>query len=406
MTRCILRSRVVNGDYGCLAWPLWCAASAIAKMGGLKIFYIHGGGDTVGGIETYIAGSLRYHKLYEPYIGIVRYGRFFEYIKNMGFINLIDLKGGRLREIPKTLRSIYSAVRFIRNNDIRLLIAHGTHSWVFGGIISNICGVKSVFYVQGDIKKSDFGDLISGAGLRIKPTIYIANSEFTAKSVKQFLRGEVRVNHLASDIFEFDKIDELEARARLRAEFNIPEKRKVFSIIGRIQKWKGQDTTILAFKNMRHKDKACLMVVGDCTFKGDEPFYKHLKEISRNDDSIIFTGFRKDVPYIMKGSDGIIHASREAEPFGVVVVEGMMARKPVIATAHGGPLEIIENGKDGFLFNPEDYKGLAGIMDTLVEDECLRKRVSEEAYNKAKSKYTMEVSVARLEKIISDVIGI
>jgi glycosyltransferase involved in cell wall biosynthesis len=86
-------------------------------------------------------------------------------------------------------------------------------------------------------------------------------------------------------------------------------------------------------------------------------------------------------------------------------VEGMMSRKPVIATAHGGPLEIIGSGKNGFLFKPDGYRELAELMDKLVEDEHLRERISEEAYKKAKAGYSMEASVGRLEAIISEVVG-
>jgi len=176
----------------------------------------------------------------------------------------------------------------------------------------------------------------------------------------------------------------------------------IFSIIGRIQRWKGQDTAIAAFKNMRHKEKTRLMIVGDVTFKSDLMFYNDLKDLSKKEkDGIIFTGFREDIPYIMKGSDVILNISRNPEPFGIVIVEGMMARKPVIATKQGGPLEIVKSSIDGFLVEPNDYIELAKLMDRLVEDQELVKKISENGYKKAKTKFTMQVSVERLEKILS-----
>jgi len=367
-----------------------------------RIFYIHGGGDVIGGIETYLARSVKHHKLFEPYIGVVKRGKVFEYIRETGFNNLIDLKGGKLKEIPKTVRAIYNAVRFIKEKKIELLVANGLHSWIYGGIIAKTSGIKSVFYVHADIKREDFKTFISGISLRIMPTLYIANSEFTAESIRRLLKRKTEVSTPASDIQKFDSIYEDEAKRKLREEFNIPENIFIFSIIGRIQRWKGQDTAIAAFKNMRHKEKTRLMIVGDVTFKSDLMFYNDLKDLSKKEkDGIIFTGFREDIPYIMKGSDVILNISRNPEPFGIVIVEGMMARKPVIATKQGGPLEIVKSSIDGFLVEPNDYIELAKLMDRLVEDQELVKKISENGYKKAKTKFTMQVSVERLEKILS-----
>ena len=82
-----------------------------------NIFYIHGGGDTIGGLETYLAQSLKHHEKYKPYLGIVKKGRFTDYIKELGIENVINLDGGRLRELHKTLKAVLSAVKFIKKNN-------------------------------------------------------------------------------------------------------------------------------------------------------------------------------------------------------------------------------------------------------------------------------------------------
>ncbi|BGE86677.1 MULTISPECIES: glycosyltransferase [Methylosinus] len=55
----------------------------------------------------------------------------------------------------------------------------------------------------------------------------------------------------------------------------------------------------------------------------------------------------------MSAVDMVLHTSIAPEPFGRVIVEGMMAQKPVIATAAGEALEIIENGVTGMLVECE-----------------------------------------------------
>ena len=366
-----------------------------------KIFYIHGGGDTIGGIETYLMYSLKSHKIYEPYLGIIRYGKYFEYLKKNGVKNLIDLKGGRLREIFKTIRAIYNGVKFVKKNKIKLIISHGAHSWIFGGIISKIAGVKSVFYLAGDIKSSDFKELITGISLRIKPDLYVANSKFVAKSIEKFLSKNYKINYLGVDEKLFEDLNEKEARKRLENEFNFSSEKIIISLIGRIQIGKGQDIAINAYKLMRNKNKCVLLIVGEPTFDKDKEFISYLREISKDEKNIIFTGARTDIPLVMKGSDIILHTPRFPESFGLVIVEGMLSKKPVIASSLGGACEIIENGKDGFLVEPENFKELSNLMDLLVENPDLRKKIGMEGYKKAKSKFTASISIKNLEEIIS-----
>ncbi len=60
----------------------------------------------------------------------------------------------------------------------------------------------------------------------------------------------------------------------------------------------------------------------------------------------------------MKAVDIVVHTSIAPEPFGRVIVEGMLARKPVIATRAGGALETIDEGVTGLLVAPGDVAAL------------------------------------------------
>lgn len=369
-----------------------------------RIIYIHGGGDTIGGIETYIVNCLFHHKIYKPYLGIIKKGKFSDYALESGFKNIVLLNGGRIRELYKSIRAIINAVIFIKKNKIELVIAHGTHSWIFGWIIALFSNSKSIFYLQGQIEKNSYRNLLTGIGLRLIPTIYVTNSEFTANSLRKHSLNKIYVNYLSSDIETFDNIDALDARKILLDEFNIPYNNIIFTIVGRIQEWKGQDTVIKSFGKLRNDKNVKLLIVGDYSFEKDKIYYNNLISLANNNKNIIFTGFRKDIPIIMKGSDVIIHASKEPEPFGIVIVEAMMSKKPVIATSHGGPLEIINNKKTGLLFNPEDSETLTECMDNLIVNEKQRSKLAESAYKVSKKKFTMSVSVSNLENIIDTII--
>ena len=94
-----------------------------------------------------------------------------------------------------------------------------------------------------------------------------------------------------------------------------------------------------------------------------------------------------------------MHASVEPEPFGLVLVEAMAAGKPVVATAQGGPLEIVEEGITGFLVPPGDAEALAGALGKLLADEGLGRRMGEAGRQRAWERFSVERMVRELEEV-------
>jgi glycosyltransferase involved in cell wall biosynthesis len=368
-----------------------------------NILYIHGGGDVIGGIENHIIDSLKYHKVYEPHIAIVKKGRFLDLIRSSGFQNYVYLDGGKLRNVYRTAKALVNGVIYIKKRNIKVIIANGMHSWIYGAMLSKISGIKSVCYFTNEISKG-YKNLIDEIGLLFKSDIAIANSNYTAKSISEFVNSPIEVVYPSSDYCKFENIDARKARLSLLGEFKLKSDTFVFTIVGRIQKWKGQEVVIEAYKKMFNKHKASLLIVGSYTFEKDLNYYNYLIERTKDEDSIIMTGYRVDVPYIIMGSNAIIHATITAEPFGVVLVEGMMSGKPVVATSAGGPKEIIRHNETGILYKPGDINELSGIMDKLIEDNYLRYNLSVKSKKYVHQKLSFNVSITKLEKVISKIL--
>ncbi|MBD3379247.1 MAG: glycosyltransferase [Candidatus Omnitrophica bacterium] len=368
-----------------------------------NILYIHGGGDVIGGIEKWLAATIGKHKKYEPYIAVVRRGAVYEHFERTG-LSVHDLHGGRIKEVIKTIGAIKECMKIIDRHDIECVIGNGPHAWLYAGIISRITHKKSIFVVHNEIKKSDFSHIIQGASFRIKPTLYVANSRFTQKSVIKYLGDKCYLNYPGADRSIYDEINKNETRMSMSRALGIDPEMKIFLLAGRLQEWKGQDVAIRAFRSMKNRDGAILLIAGDISFRKDEKFKKKLLELARGCENIKFLGERYDIPELMKASDIILHTTRTPEPFGMVVAEGMMAGKPVIATKQGGPMEMIDDGLDGFLVEPYKPEKLASLMDVLSEDAERRLEVGAKAYIKAREKFSAQSSVDNLEKILDEVI--
>src|SRR5262249_31786566 len=131
--------------------------------------------------------------------------------------------------------------------------------------------------------------------------------------------------------------------------------------------WKGQHVALAAVAAL---PEVQLIVVGDAMF-GERAYADDLRRRAKDlgiADRVHFLGFRTDVAYLMRMVDIVLHTSVAAEPFGRVILEGMLAERPVVATDAGGAREIVLNGLTGLLVPPGDPQALRVAMAELLPD--------------------------------------
>lgn len=102
-----------------------------------------------------------------------------------------------------------------------------------------------------------------------------------------------------------------------------------------------------------------------------------------------FCGFEPDWPGLLPGLDLLLHPARR-EGLGAVVLEAMSAGVPVIASAVGGIVDVIEDGVDGRLVPPDDLNRWRDALLDLLADRAKRERLAAAARAKVESRYTIE----------------
>ena len=136
-------------------------------------------------------------------------------------------------------------------------------------------------------------------------------------------------------------------------------------MLGRLAPWKGQHVAIEAFAvAFAGQTGARLRLAGGALF-GEEPYARELEALVARlgvADRVELLGHIDDVDGFLASIDVLVHASVIPEPFGQVVLEGMAAGVPVVASDAGGPSEIIRHGVDGFLVPPDDVAALASQL--------------------------------------------
>jgi glycosyltransferase involved in cell wall biosynthesis len=229
-----------------------------------------------------------------------------------------------------------------------------------------------------------YGDWMSRATLWAmrRADAIIAISAFVRDSLLQagFRRERIHVVPNALDLqrWQPDAVD----RDALRRQLGFAPATPVVGIISRIFRWKGHAYLVDAFAQARADvPDAQLVIVGEddprAAWEPDGLFSDQLKRQAADlgvSDSVHFTGFRTDVAALMSAFDVFAHPSWE-EPFGMVFLEAMAMRRPVVAWASAGALEVIVDGETGLLAERTNVEQLAAALVTLLRDPALRDRM-------------------------------
>ncbi|MFY9569938.1 MAG: glycosyltransferase family 4 protein [Blastocatellia bacterium] len=90
------------------------------------------------------------------------------------------------------------------------------------------------------------------------------------------------------------------------------------------------------------------------------------------------------------------------EPFGMVVLEGMLYGLPIIASALGGPLRILEHGRTGLLYPPKDVSALGEAILRLVTDEDLRRRIGAQAAKEVRRNWLWSRIMQKMQLVYAE----
>ncbi len=165
--------------------------------------------------------------------------------------------------------------------------------------------------------------------------------------------------------------------------------KKVFAIIGRIERWKGVDIFIKAGVKLSKKYKDVEFLVFG--YSEDKAYHNYCADLaSQSNGSVKLMSFLEDKEELYRSVDFVVNASIEPEPFGRTIVEASLRNKPVIGPDIGGPKEIILNGKTGFIFKRGCVDSLAEKMEILLLDENLCSKMGVNGELIAKEKYSIE----------------
>ncbi len=366
------------------------------NMSKIKILHILWSGE-IGGTEEYVISLLEYldHSKYEFYLCFLsRTGPISEEAaKKIRNITFIGMKNGL------DLRRTFRLFQMLRKEQFDVIHSHSTNllanliislfrkpEKVFSEHVSP--GAKDAFE-----KRKLFYRIFSNLYKRI-----IAISETVKRTIVEDLNIDPKKIDVVHNGVQFEKF---EISLVPPQEFVHLKKtnRYIMGFVGRMADFKRPQLFIEIAAELLKKNKQFFFIM-----VGDGPEMENCKKIINNyniNEYFELTGFRRDIPSILKLFDAFIFTS-ECEGFGIVIIEAMAMGVPVFAVSEGAVTEIVTHKEDGFLFNTTDPERMADQIIESFEAPQLMDKVREQCRARVHSKFSIEASARKIERVYKE----
>jgi glycosyltransferase involved in cell wall biosynthesis len=312
----------------------------------------------------------------------------------------LDVKSKNLLTVPLRVRRLRALIAEL-NPDI-IHVRSRVPAWLVRlanrnprrPVVSTVHGFYSVNAYSRIMTRADRVICVSQAAVD-----YVRTNYDTPESI-------IRLVHRGIDPIAFDParldadfVRDFKARHALNGRF-------VVLAVGRITSLKGYleliEAAAIARNALPNPASLAVVIVGGVQ-QGQEAYAAELRaRVTRLklDDAVIFAGSQTRMAEIYDAADVVVSCNTsKPETFGRSMVEALAMNRPVIATRHGGALDIMQEGVTGWLVEPGDITGLAAGLVKAAQTRLTGLRAS------ALERFSLDVMVEKNLAIYRDVLG-
>lgn len=366
----------------------------------MKVLHLHSG-NLYGGVETVLVTLAQCRHLVpamEMSVALCFEGKVADELRAEAVPTTI-LGEVRLRRLDTVWRARQALASLLAQNRVDVVVCHQSWPLVIFGKVVRAAGVPTVLWVH---TPDDGSHWLSRWALRNQPDCIVCNSEFT---MSRLPRVSARVEFVYSPLIDRSSPADFEERARIRRELGTAPESVVIVQVSRMEALKGQAVCIAALLRLRDLPGWTCWQVGGAQQPAEERYFEELRDAAGRfgvADRIRFVGERSDVPRLLSAADIYCQPNTEPESFGLTFVEALSAGLPVVTSAMGGALEIV-NDSCGVLVRPRDPAALAVALRRLVEDSTLRERLGRQAIERRKELCDPSAQMRRIATLLEEV---
>lgn len=289
---------------------------------------------------------------------------------------------------------------WLLKNKVNIVYANDERSLLYVALAAKITRLPVIWYVRQDER---INIIFKFGAIMADKIITIADGVQRAFTQKEIEKNKQKFTTLYTG-FDIDKYQSgATEENEIKKQYGIPNSAKIVGLVGSVTPRKGYDMLVEAMAEIRRtNDVHCLMIGG--VSDGYYDFKKSLEQKIESlglVDRVHWAGYVEDIVSHYAAMDILVLPSR-SEGLPRVIIEGLAAGLPVVATDVGGAGEIITSGILGRLIPVDDTGELAkAINDTLQEDKQTHKY---ERQNYTRQVFSIDKYVNGFQSIVQDLI--
>lgn len=323
-------------------------------------------------------------------------------LRNEGIkVNVVDIS--RSMRPDRVIKAYLEFRRLFKRKKVDMVVTHTPIVSFIVRFAAYFSGVPVIIYTAHGLPFTEnmnrwkylfFLVMEKLAGLVTTGLICINHEDYeTAKRLKLVRTGLIKEIHgIGIDTEKYKRSEEDKPLIEdMKRELGIKEGQKVVGFVGRLIEAKGIKEFLEMAEGILEKRKdVVFIVVGYGPLEG---YVRKFIEENGLEDNVLFLGFRKDVDKLMKLFDVFVLPTWYPEGMPRTILEAMAMGIPVVTTNVRGCRELVEDGKNGYLVEVGDARGLCEAVEKLIKDFNSMKNICSTLIEKMINNYDVYIII-------------
>jgi glycosyltransferase involved in cell wall biosynthesis len=366
----------------------------------MRVLHVHSG-NLYGGVETLMVTLARNRNLcppMEPHFALCFESRLKEELTATE-VPVHSLGKVRVSRPPSVMRARSALRELLGRESFDVAVCHSAWSQAIFGPVIRAADLRLVFWLHGAANGRHW---LERWARKCRPDFVICNSLFTESTLSNLYPG------VPSEVLycpvELTATNHSEAeREEVRAELQTPADSTVIIQVSRIEPGKGHKLHLEALGLLRDLSGWVCWQAGGGQRPRELKYQEELKALADElgiADRVRFIGERSDVGSLLRAADIYCQPNTSAEGFGIVFIEALAEGLPVVTTAIGGAIEIVDECC-GVCVPPDEPKILADSLRLLIEDSILRMELGNAGPARARTLCDPATQIQKLHQLLA-----
>lgn len=287
------------------------------------------------------------------------------------------------------------AIQILKKNRIDLVHTHNvTDSWCFS-MAAKYLGIPVVRTRHNSvpIRQTWFAHLLY---MKLSDKVITSGSMIRNQMIERNRFLPERIVSIPAGV-DMDIFSPSVNGDHIKREFNLNENNFVVGIVSMLRGWKGHNYLIEAVKDLEGELPDIKLII-----VGDGPYKENLEKLIKSkhlEKRVIMTGYRDDVPQLMKNFHVFVLPSTCIEGTSQAILQALAMKVPVVATDAGGLGEILIHEKTGIMVSPKDSYSLSQAILWVYSNYGAAKKMADQGRNLVLSRFTLAQTIDKTEEI-------